>query len=124
MTASTLQLDSLDEHNLQVMQAYAVRSTAAKAAAVEKFDGWLDRLDSVPGLSAEELTQLHGQLIALGFLKFEITGRSHGLRYQISPRGKQALDRAVAKSAEEDEGDNADEVLISESSCNELPEAA
>jgi len=95
MTNATLQLDRLTEQNLQVMQAYTVRATTAKAS-VEDFDGWLERINELPELSSDDLTQSHGQLIAMGFLKFEITGRSVGLRYQISPRGKQALDRALS----------------------------
>jgi len=109
MSSPQLQLDSLNPQNLQVMQAYVVRASAAKAAS-EEYDGWLERIDSLPELTADELTQQHGQLIALGFLKFEITGRSVGLRYQISPRGKQALDRALlASSDDSDDGDDHEE---------------
>ncbi len=105
MTDATLQLDRLSPQNLTVMQAYVIRATAAKAS-VEEFDGWLERIDEMPDLSADDLTKSHGQLIALGFLKFEITGRSVGLRYQISPRGKQAIERALTAddtSAESDD---------------------
>jgi hypothetical protein len=120
MTHGTLQLDSLNEHNLQVMQAYANQAAAAKAvakAAGEQesddggFDGWLERLNSLTGFTAEQLTQLHGQLIALGFLKFEISGRSIGLKYQISPRGKQAMERAeaIAAGRSDEEADSAGE---------------
>jgi hypothetical protein len=63
------------------------------------FDGWLDRIDQMPEFSADELTRQHGQLIALGFLQFEISGRSVGLRYKISTRGRKAMDRAVAIAA-------------------------
>lgn len=93
MEQATLELDALSPQNLQVMEAYSVRTAAAKAAA-EEFDGWLERIDSLPGLTPEMLTRLHGQLIALGFLKFEISGRCIGLRYQIGPRGRQALEKA------------------------------
>ncbi|MEZ6129961.1 MAG: hypothetical protein R3C59_14860 [Planctomycetaceae bacterium] len=106
MSSPELQLDSLNTQNLQVMQAYVVRASAARAAS-EEYDGWLERIDSLPEFTPDQLTQQHGQLIALGFLKFEITGRSVGLRYQISPRGKQALDRALAV-ARDDSDDNDD----------------
>ena len=119
------------------MQAYAAREAAAKAAARAAakaagdedpqepgFDGWLERLNTLDDFSSEELTQLHGQLIALGFLKFEISGRSVGLRYQISPRGKQAMERAVAIFAEEDERESAssasDEAETVEADTGEL----
>lgn len=101
MTVAPFQLDSLTPHNLQVMQAYSVKAATAKAT-LEGFDGWLERIDTLPNLNHEQLTQLHGQLIALGFLKFEISGRSVGLRYQISTKGKQALERAEANGSEDD----------------------
>lgn len=102
MDALNLQLDSLNTQNLLVMQAYVERGAAAKAASSD-YDGWLDRIDSLPEFSADQLTRMHGQLIALGFLKFEIAGRSVGLRYQISPRGKQAIERALSATSDEDE---------------------
>lgn len=94
MTESPLQIDHLPPQNLQLMQAYALRAKTARTAS-DEFDGWLDRICTLPGLTTECLVRLHGQLIAQGFLKFEITGRSVGLRYQISPRGKQAMELAT-----------------------------
>lgn len=108
MTEAALQLDTLSPQNLQVMQAYSRRTATAKAS-VEEFDGWMERINSLPGLTGELLTQLHGQLIAMGFLKFEIAGRSVGLRYQISTKGKRALEQAdIAESglADDSSGDH------------------
>jgi hypothetical protein len=129
MSQTELQLDTLNTQNLQVMRVYVEREDvarvtakaaakeAAKAtrskeeaasdeespsaieAAADSFDGWLDRIDQMPEFSADELTRQHGQLIALGFLQFEISGRSVGLRYKISTRGRNAMDRAVAIAA-------------------------
>ena len=98
MSLSPIQLDALNPQNLLVMQAYDVRAAAARIAS-DQYDGWLDRIDSLPNMTSEQLTQLHGQLIALGFLKFEIAGRSVGLRYQISNRGRQILEKALAERA-------------------------
>lgn len=75
-----------------------------------EFDGWLERIDSLDDFDAQELTRVHGQLIALGFLKFEISGRSVGLRYKISTRGKNALERAVAIAARVAAGENTEEI--------------
>ena len=99
MTSSTIELDSLNEQNLQVMQAYALRATTLKAT-VESFDGWLERINELAEIPKEDLTRVHGQLIALGFLQFEIAGSNVGLRYQISARGKGALEKALAQVAE------------------------
>ena len=101
---TSLQLDCVNGQNLLIMQAYAVRAKTKKATE-EAFDGWLERLDDAEGVTKEELTTAHGQLIALGFLKFEIAGRA-GLRYQISPRGKTVLENALAKAAQSKESDD------------------
>ncbi|MEQ9407829.1 MAG: hypothetical protein RIK87_08875 [Fuerstiella sp.] len=125
MTQAAFQLDTLTPQNLQVMQAYSLRAATKKASA-EGFDGWLERIDALPDLTAEMLTQLHGQLIAMGFLKFEIAGRNIGLRYQISPKGKQALDRALsAESTDSDaaDGDSIDGDLTDGDLTDEMPHA-
>ena len=103
MTDASLQFDELSEQNLQLLQAYALRAKTARATSAE-FDGWLGRVCTLPGLTTESLVRGHGELIAQGFLKFEITGRSVGLRYQISPRGKQAMDRASLVNATDENG--------------------
>lgn len=120
MTPFQLQLDSLNEHNLLVMQAYALRAATQKAT-VENFDGWLDRINELPDFAKEDLTRQHGQLIALGFLQFEISGSNVGLRYQISTKGKQALEKALAKNAESDDDTASEE---EEGVNSELADAA
>lgn len=103
MSECNLLSDSLNEQNLLVLQAYAERSQAAKAADQEH-DGWLDRLTSASEIDAEQLTQIHGELIALGMLKFELTNRETGLRYRISDRGRATLERQIlAMNAESED---------------------
>jgi hypothetical protein len=41
------------------------------------------------GVVAAELSTLHGRLIALGYLKFKLIDRQVGLRYRLTPAGKQ-----------------------------------
>lgn len=121
MTATTFQLDSLHGQNLQVVKAYAARAKAQKAT-VEDFNGWLERIDELDGLEKEDLVKLHGQLIAWGYLKFQISSSSIGLLYQISPAGKQALVRAEAIAARNgDASDDDDEELTEQA---ELADAA
>lgn len=93
MSETAFQLDFLSPQNLQVLQAYRSRMVAAKKTR-DDFDGWLERINSLADTSPEDLTQIHGQLIAGGHLKFEIGSSNIGLRYQISPKGRQALERA------------------------------
>lgn len=98
MSDPTFELDRLSIGNVQLLHAYSVRAAALKAVS-EDYDGWVERIDELEELETEELTRLHGQLIALGHLKFEISGRNVGLRYQLSHRGKQVLDREQQKVA-------------------------
>jgi hypothetical protein len=52
---------------------------------------WCPRMTSVEGLAAEQISAIHGKLIALGMLKFEIGSRADGVQYQVTPFGRQAL---------------------------------
>jgi len=100
MPESDLLFDSLNEQNLPILQSYADRTRTAKAAS-DEHDGWLDRLESTDDFDAEELTRVHGQLIALGMLKFELSNRQTGLRYRVSERGYATLQRHVVSEEPE-----------------------
>ena len=52
---------------------------------------WSPRITTVEGLAAEQVAVIHGKLIALGMLKFEIGSRADGVHYQVTSLGKQAL---------------------------------
>ena len=58
------------------------------------FDGWMPRLAEVPEIPTTELPGIHGKLIAYGLLKFDLAGRDGGIRYQLTPLGKQGLSGA------------------------------
>ena len=81
-----------EQNCLIVLNIYAVRDTAAKAAANE-YTGWLDRIQDVPGIERATLTHIHGFLIAQGLIRFEFNGRSVGLQYQLSTQGREAMAR-------------------------------
>ncbi|MEZ6063311.1 MAG: hypothetical protein R3C19_23435 [Planctomycetaceae bacterium] len=127
MPLTHLQFETLDQQNLQLMQAYALRDQTVRASG-DDHDGWLERFDNVDGLDQDSLTQAHGQLIAMGMLKFELASRSVGLRYQISPRGRQALESAARRESQlVDTDDGASEDLgfaDDESSAGEYSDAA
>jgi hypothetical protein len=83
----------------RVLEAYASLADAATVApsAVESPDahgalGWLPRLSRLDGVEPERLSALHGKLIALGLLSFEVSGKS-GMQYQLSPLGRRTLGR-------------------------------
>ncbi len=92
-----------------VLGAYHANQTEQKAQNPET-DGWLPRLRSVDGIEGEALARAHGQLIALGFLKFELMGREDGMRYQVSPLGKRTIEQGDHASEEgetiSDDGDD------------------
>jgi hypothetical protein len=52
---------------------------------------WSQRITAVDGLVPEQLPVIHGKLIALGMLKFEIGSRADGVQYQLTSLGRQAL---------------------------------
>lgn len=85
-----------------VLGAYHANQTEQKAQNPET-DGWLPRLRSVEGIEGEALARAHGQLIALGFLKFELMGREDGMRYQVSSLGKRTIEHG-GRSSEDGEG--------------------
>ena len=95
MTLTPFQIGQLDAIQEDVLRCYEALERVGKAVA--NFDGWLERVEKMDGVTREQLTRTHGQLIALGYLKFEISSQSAGLRYQLSTAGKQALVRAAAK---------------------------
>lgn len=92
MSTAQTQLDTFHQNCLTVLECYAVREVAAKASNAE-YAGWLDRILEVPGLEPSSLTSIHGFLIAQGLIKFEFTGRSVGLQYQLSNLGKECIAR-------------------------------
>ena len=77
-----------------VLSAYYAEHLQAKATT-EEFDGWLDRVTIVEGVKDEHLPRIHGKLIALSFLKFDLTTRTSGVRYQMSQSGLRAVNRTL-----------------------------
>jgi len=86
-TALTFERDCLT-----VLGCYAVLDAAAKVAK-QDYAGWLDRVADVPDVDNSSLTLIHGYLIAQGLIRFEFTGRTVGLQYQLSPQGRDCLSR-------------------------------
>ena len=60
-------------------------------AESKDFDGWVPRAAVVPEIDPKTLSAVHGRLIAFGFLKFDLSTRELGMRYQLSPLGRQAI---------------------------------
>ena len=56
---------------------------------------WLPRVVSLEGFDGERLSSLHGRLIALGWLGFDVGDRVTGIRYQLTRDGQRVLDGLV-----------------------------
>jgi hypothetical protein len=61
-----------------------------------EFDGWVPRVMQVAEIETAKLSSIHGRLIAFGFLKFDLSNRDLGMRYQLTPLGKRAIGEADA----------------------------
>uniref|UniRef100_A0A7C2K0C4 Uncharacterized protein n=1 Tax=Schlesneria paludicola TaxID=360056 RepID=A0A7C2K0C4_9PLAN len=73
--------------------AYWERQAAGRAESGE-FDGWVPRVAEVADVETAKLSSIHGRLIAFGFLKFDLSNRDLGMRYQLTPLGKRAIGEA------------------------------
>jgi len=67
----------------------------AELPAEDERDDWLPRIESLEGFDLERLSELHGRLIALGWLGFDVGDRTTGMRYKISRDGQRVLDGLV-----------------------------
>lgn len=92
-----------------VLTAYRERRDTAKADDPE-FEGWLDRIMAIDGIEEDDLPRLHGKLLALGFLKFQLAGRSEGVRYQITGEGIRSLENLIGPVDDEELNDEESEV--------------
>jgi hypothetical protein len=74
----------------KLLETYVTLHDAARKQQPE-FDGWLPRVKSLEGIEGADLPALHGKLIALGFLKFQLVNRTSGMHYHVDASGRQAL---------------------------------
>ena len=66
----------------------------------KEFDGWTPRVHEAGDIPAIELSGIHGKLIAFGFLKFDLAGRDGGIRYQLTPLGRQGINASIPDEEE------------------------
>ncbi len=113
----------------RVLEAYASltpapaarRAANERGAAATETLGFVPRLSKVEGVDPEQLSSLHGKLIALGLLTFEVSGKS-GMQYQLSPLGYRTLGQRAAgrRSADRDvEEQSIDEATADEADDSE-----
>lgn len=97
------QTAEFEQQCLMVLNCYQMRESAVKAADSE-YTGWVDRIMEAGELDRAALTAVHGHLIALGMIRIEFSGRARGLQYQVSPAGRDAVQRGSLQSPEEGRG--------------------
>lgn len=76
-----------------VLNVYQSRSSELKSANPDA-ECWLPRVSQIEGIEPADLSRLHGRLIALGLLEFEVSGKA-GMQYQLSRLGRDALARSL-----------------------------
>jgi len=72
-----------------------VELSLAELPEEDERDDWLPRITSLDGFDGERLSSLHGRLIAMGWLGFEVGDRMTGMRYRITRDGQRVLDGMV-----------------------------
>ena len=78
----------------EVLERYTAREAALRQSDPDG-TGWVPRLMKLEDVDADRLSRVHGRLIALGLLQFQVTDRTLGLQYKVSPEGRRALMRVV-----------------------------
>jgi hypothetical protein len=86
----TLEELARHEQSQELLSAYYEKQLAAQRLNTEH-DGWVSRIQSLAEIADGQLPRVHGKLIALGLLQFQLAGRTGEGRYQVSPLGVRAL---------------------------------
>lgn len=66
---------------------------------------WLTRIHHFEGLAREDLSKIHGRLIAYGFLKCDLAERTAEVVYQVTLAGKQLLNLSAPNTSEATDAD-------------------
>lgn len=102
-----LDLAVLDAHPewRQVLLAYNEDVDSIVVTDPETADfvarGFRPRIREVENVPADQMTRVHGKLIAHGLLQVEITGRTGGMLYQLTAIGRRACLRLAGTIEEE-----------------------
>lgn len=93
---------------LLLLSAYRDRDERERATQ-ENFDGWQPRINSLEGVEPELMCRIHGKLISLGLLKFELGDRMQGIRYQLSQEARRMFSQWEGSSGDPADDDELDE---------------
>lgn len=93
---------------LLLLSAYRDGDERARATE-ENFDGWQSRINSLEGIAPELMCRIHGKLISLGLLKFELGDRMQGIRYQLSTEARRVFSQLEASAVDPRDEDEFEE---------------
>lgn len=79
----------------QVLEAYLQLASEPVTTNPEEkgMVRWADRIQTLDGLDPDELSLIHGRLIALGWLNFQFEAGQASLTYRVSSDGRAILKR-------------------------------
>lgn len=77
----------------QILETYQalIEQAGEERSDDEQGVRWANRIPEISGVETAELSSLHGQLIAMGWLTFQLEGRNNGLMYRITAEGRKAI---------------------------------
>lgn len=108
MTDDALQLLADNAEYATLLRSYERARTEIRPDGADGEEaGWTPRLAEVDGIDCARLAPMHGKLIAHGLLSFQLTGRTSGVVYRVSPDGRDAL-RRLSGAAPEPAADDDD----------------
>lgn len=70
-----------------------------RSSSKQRTPRWVPRVTRVQGIEADELSKIHGRLIAYDLLKCDLAGRTDGMVYQLTSTGKTIIARLDDETA-------------------------
>lgn len=96
-SASSEPEDTVEEDASSESESEAESSAENESAPPRRVPTWISRLPGVDGVDDEELSWVHGQLIAYGLLKCDLRDRSAGVVYQLTSEGRQVIEHEISE---------------------------
>lgn len=90
-----------EESEVAASEENSAEPGSERHPAAEDEARWVPRIVELGNVPPEELSQMHGQLIAWGLLEFQLAGRASGVHYRLSRLGVQLLNRLSQTEAAE-----------------------
>lgn len=73
--------------------------TDDRSSGKQRTPRWVPRITRVQGIETDELSKIHGRLIAYDLIKCDLAGRTDGMVYQLTHTGKTIIARLDDETA-------------------------